>query len=297
MGFRNYSSGSRQSLSLIVIVSIVLVIICFIGINRCSCSGDTEQKPSQRVSVWGKGNGDTHIGTDEEQPNEIRPSLQESLERVMNEPQLSTIHANERYEDHFRILFPELDGAKEGLGGAKLLGETCADAYGNNQSRSKIDVTCRWPQPIDLGIYVDGSEDALPNRINNGEVEVKVSEIDDRGVIDYFMSYAIFGLYFTILNQTNRDINVTIRQGLLLETIGDDIQNIVVRKTVTARLMAYEEQTVRITAYCASHHRGSPVGHMVRITPFYLMASESVFRTQESLWQWQEDRYAEYVRW
>lgn len=294
MGYYNY--GERRQRLIIIILSILVMVLGIFALRNCS----PQQKSSNNSGWW-------QFYSEEEEPEENEPeiskkepipsapSLPECLFSVMNVPTTINIQEGESFEECFLRYYPELGKLTEkGLGGPKLLGEICADAHRQYKSKSRSSLTCSWPRPTDdLGIGIVDSDDDLPNRINEDDVKAEVSPIDDKGG-GWF--YTIFGLYVTIENLRGWEMDVTIRQGLLLETIGDDVQNIVVRESVSLHLKAYEKQTVRITAYCASHHRSSPVGYPARITPFYLMAESSVFQSQTTIWEWQEEWYANLQR-
>lgn len=285
MGYGYYTPEERLLRLIIAILAVATIVLGIVAVSNCSNNSHNEVSPlypdEEETTAW-----DTVIV----EPIIEEPSLEESLVRVMNTPQTFSIQPGDRYEDIFWQIYPELDKRDKKLGGAKLLGETCADAHGSYKSRSTRNETCYWPRLCDLGIGVENSDDGLPNRMNKGEVATDVSPIDSHG--EWSLWYAIFGLSITIENLTGTEMNVVIRQGLLLETLGDDVQNIVIRKTVTIHLLAFEKQTIRVTALCASHHRTSPVGYTARITPFYLMAESSIFDSQEAVWQWQENLYA-----
>lgn len=281
-----YTDRERILRIVVIVLAIAVIVLGVVALKNCSRNDGSGSPP------WWES---YYPGDDEpeepEPPTVQEPSLSDELEHVMDQPLTVFVEEGERYEDCFSRYYPEFEKLKEKrLGGAKLLGETCADAHRDYKSRSTSERTCQWSRPEDMGIGLDDSEESLPNRINNGDVIAEVSPIDNQGGVSGW--YSIFGLYITIENLTGMEMDVVIRQGLLLETLGNDVQNIVIRKTVTVHLRAYEKQTVRVTAYCASHHRTSPVGYTARITPFYLMAEESVFYSQESVWQWQEEWYA-----
>jgi hypothetical protein len=286
MGYGYYTPEERWWRIVFVILAIAALVVGIVAVSKCSNSSHDEY--SSLYQDESEYEEDPYNLDWDTEPVE-KPTLRESLNRVLNTSQIISTPTNERYEDIFLRLFPELDKRDRNLGGAKLLGETCADAHGIFKSKSTRDGTCRWPKPGDLGIGVDDSKDGLPSRMDKGDVDADVSPIDDHG--EWSLWYIIFGLSITIENLTGVEMDVVIRQGLLLETLGDDVQNIVIRKAVIVHLKAYEKQTVRVTAYCASRHRTSPVGYTARITPFYLMAKSSVFNSQESVWQWQENRY------
>ena len=281
-----YTDRERILRILVIVLAIAVIVLGVLTMKNCSRNSGKSGSPPW----W-----ETYYSEDEETeepeaPTIQEPSLSDELEHVMKQSLTVFVDEGDSYEDCFLRYYPELGKLKDkGLGGAKLLGETCADAHRDYKSRSTSERTCQWPRPGDMGIGLDDSDDGLPNRMNNGDVIATVSPIDNEGGVSGW--YSIFGLYITIENLTGMEMDVVIRQGLLLETLGNDVQNIVIRKTVTVHLSAYEKQTVRVTAYCASHHRTSPTGYTARITPFYLMAEESVFYSQESLWQWQEEWY------
>lgn len=226
--------------------------------------------------------------------NQVYNSIENEIQNIVYNPVNVTINNNERYEDCFLRYYPVLITLKEkGLGGAKLLGEICADADEKHTSRSPDGGPMSSPKPSDIGVAVDDSDDGLPKRMMDDEVSVETGPVNiDNDNSGWYSEYSTFCIYITIENKTGMDLDVSIRQGLLLETLGDNVQNLVIRKSVTVRLKAYEKQTVRVVAYCASQHRGSPTGYPVRITPFYLMAEESAYYSQESIWQWQETMYA-----
>lgn len=289
MGY--YYIDREQKLRIVVIIlAIAVVILGVLALRNCS-RNDGPVSPPWWETYYSEDDEQEEQDVEEPETLEVQEaSLSDELEHVMDQPLTLFVDEGESYEDCFLRYYPELGKLKEkGLGGAKLLGETCADAHRDYKSKSVRERTCRWPRPEDMGIGLEDSDEGLPNRVNNEDVDVEVSPIDNQGGISGW--YSIFGLFITIENMTSMEMDVVIRQGLLLETIGNDVQNIVIRKTVTVHLSAYEKQTVRVTAYCASHHRTSPVGYTPRITPFYLMAEESVFYSQESVWQWQEEWY------
>ena len=289
MGY--YYIDREQKLRILVIVlAIAVVILGVLALKNCSHDNGSGAPPWWETYYPGDDEQEEPDKEEPEPPAVQKPSLSDELGHVMEQPLTVFMDEDESYEDCFLRYYPEFEKLKEkGLGGAKLLGETCADAHRDYKSKSTSERKCKWPRPEDIGIGLDDSDEGLPGRINNGDVDADVSPIDNSGGISGW--YSIFGLYITIENLKGIEMDVVIRQGLLLETLGNDVQNITIRKTMTVHLKAYEKQTVRVTAYCASHHRSSPVGHTARITPFYLMAEESVFYSQESVWQWQEEWY------
>lgn len=291
-----YTPEERRFRIIAVILAIAAIIIALVAINQCSGSTTGEEPGSGLYSVYDdEPDPGVEPDNDDDMSLRTRKSVQNVTNRITQTPIYVPVQAGERYEDCFIRQYPELGRLKDkGMGGAKLLGETCADANGDNKSTSDDDEIINGPELDRIGIGVDDSDDGLPNRILNGDVEVKTSPIDTKGGTSGW--YSIFGLYFEIENLTGREIDVVIRRGLLLETIGDNVQNLVIRKSVSVHLKAYERQTVRVFAYCASHHRSSPEGYHVRVTPFYLMAEESAYYSQTSIWEWQEKMYASWKR-
>lgn len=286
-----YTPEERRFRIIAVILAIAAIIIALVAINQCSGSTTGEEPGSELYPLYDE---DPIVDVDNGTDTSLR-TVQNITNRVAQTPIYVQVQAGERYEDCFYRQYPELGRLKDkGMGGAKLLGETCADANGDNKSTSDDDEIINGPELDKLGIGVDDSDDGLPNRINNGDVLARPTPIDARGGISGW--YNTFSLYIEIENLTSREIDVVIRRGLLLETIGDDVQNLVIRETVSIHLTAYEKQTVRVFAYCASHHRSSPVGYPIRITPFYLMAEESAYYSQMSIWEWQEMKYASWNR-
>lgn len=254
----NHSTENRRSHFIMILLAIIAFIVVLVAVRKCS----------KRTE-----------------------SLQTITYNITQEPIYFIVQSGGRYEEYLLRQYPELEKLNNhGLGGAKLLGEVFADAYGNHKSTSASDDTITGPKLEKIGIGVDDSDDGLPNQINNGEVSAKPSPISTGGGSSG--CYNIFDLNIELENLTRNEKKVEIRQGLLLETNGDDVQNIVILKNVSIYLKAHEKQTVRVLAYCASHHRSSPKGYPVRITPFYLMAEESAFLSQTSIWNWQETMYS-----
>lgn len=291
-----YTPEERRFRIIAVILAVAAIIVALVAINQCSGGTTGGESGSDLYSVFDdEPDPIVDPSNDDDISLRARKSVREITNQVTQTPIYVPVQAGERYEDCYIRQYPELERLKDkGMGGAKLLGEICADANGDNKSTSDNDGIINGPELDRIGISVDDSDDGLPNRINNGDVAAKPSPIDSRGGISGW--YNTFSLYIEIENLTSREINVVIRRGLLLETIGDNVQNIVVRKTVSVRLKAFEKQTVRVFAYCASRHRSSPEGYHVRITPFYLMAEESAYYSQTSIWEWQEKMYASWKR-
>ena len=286
-----YTPEESRLRIVVVVLTIALVVFGIVAVNKCS--NPSNNYGSGLYAYWDDPDQEEE-GEDPDDTTETQQkNLRETLSRVLEEPLTMDIRAGERYEDCYLRNRPELQELKnKGLGGAKILAETGADANGDYKSSPTEDESCICPKPEVVGIGLDDSDSGIPNRIKRGEISVNSTPIDSRGGVSGW--YSIFGLYITIENLTSREIDVTIRQGLLLETLGDNIQNIVVKQTVAVRLKSYEKKTVRVLAYCASHHRTSPVGYDIRFTPFYLLANESVYRSQEAVWQWQENWYASF---
>lgn len=214
-----------------------------------------------------------------------------TLSSITEAPINVSIRSNERFGDCFAKSFPKLARLHKDIGGAKLLGEIFADA--NNKHMSKCDENADFSCPplSALGLSIDDSECGITNKIYNNAIKVEVSPVESHG---YFSGY--FTVDVWIENQTDKEQEVIIRQGLLIETLGDDVQNLVVKKTEIARVAGHEKQMIRVSAYCASKHRGSPTGYRVRFTPFYLFAESSNYYSNDSIWKWQESKYEEYRR-
>ena len=218
------------------------------------------------------------------QYSQIREQLNDDLSNRAS----VRVAPGESFSDALRRCRPVLKQLDDNdLSGSKLLGDMNADANGNKRSSSPEGEDLPIRSLDDLGVGVDNSDNGLPARISNDEVRAIPSRIKSEGLF-----FVYFKVVITIENLKGYELDVSIRQGLLLEAVNGNVQNIVVKESVLVHLRAYESTQVTVTAYCASQYRSSPVGSQVRITPFYLKASSSEFSSQESLWQWQRTRYA-----
>ena len=267
-------------MALLLIVGMVLVIV---STGQCS-NGQSDQD-----FTWydiDSTEYDEYDGEPIQQPNYLQ--LRSQLVRDLSNSTSVRVTKGESYADALRRVVPALILLNDnGLSGSKLLGDMNADADKNYRSTSPNDRDFPIKSLGDLGVGVDDSPDGLPSRIANDEVKATPSRINVEGLLRVY-----FKVIITIQNLSGYDLDVKIRRGLLLEAVNGNVQNIVVKESISVHLRAYESVKVTVTAYCASQHRGSPVGSKVRITPFYLNASSTVFSSQESLWQWQNNRYA-----
>ena len=199
-----------------------------------------------------------------------------------------TVNSGNRYETLFSNAYPELERLRSmGIGGCKMLGETCADAIGDHGSVASQDRPSVCGTPADLGMCVDDSPHGVFLLLLHQKIRVTLSVVHS----DLFTMY----VYYTIENNTDADISVVIGQGSMLEVTSDDVQNLTVSETSTVTLKAREVRKVKVNCYCASEHRKSPEGCGVRVTPYKLVAAAQYFRSQESIWQWQADIYRAYV--
>lgn len=285
MSYYYYSPQQRLLRWLVALLVIAVVVLGVISISQCSNNQTDED------FTWYDWDDTTY---DEDplpipQPPQY-PKLRSQLASDLSNSASVSVYPGESFRDALRRCRPVLSQLDdEGLGGSKLLGEMNADANGNKRSSSPGGEDLPIRSLDDLGVGVDNSDDGLPARMANDEVKATPSRVRAEGIL-----FPHFVVVITIQNLKGYELDVSIRQGLLLEAVNAYVQNIVVKESITVTLRAYESKSVVVTAYCASQFRESPVGSEVRITPFYLYASSSVYASQESLWRWQSDRYAVY---
>lgn len=289
MGYGYYTPEERRLRWLVGILLVAVVVLSVVLVSRC------DNRTQEEEVSWYDWEDDDEDGKGQNE-NEKAPlpyqsastSLRGNLERVMNSNGVMRTNPGEKYEEWVLRNYPELNPDNHnGLGGAKLLGEMNADANGKKKSASPNGDETPWRPPQDLGLDIDDSPNGLPSRIRNREVKATPSPVRVAGFLSGY-----FYLDILIENLSGIELDVVIRRGLLLESLGYNVQNIVVKESVMVRLRAYERRTVRLTAYCASQYRSDPSGYSIRITPFMLTAESSVFRSQTAVWDWQRNIYA-----
>ncbi|MBR6928719.1 MAG: hypothetical protein IKH61_00670 [Bacteroidales bacterium] len=173
----------------------------------------------------------------------------------------------------------------EGLGGAKLIAEMSSDAAGIPYSRDNGQDRIIKIQPMHiLKIHIDTIPPCIFSRIMKKEVIMRSCVINSTPSI--FDEH--FDVNIVLTNNTGILLDVTIRQGTMIESETENVQNIVVTKHYNVSLPPLQTSSISVLAYCAAHHRSSPSGRRGRITPYVLNAPSSVYNTQQAVWDYIE---------
>lgn len=181
---------------------------------------------------------------------------------------------------------------ESGLGGSKLIGEMSADASGMNRSRPTTRREIPIGTPEDLKLRAPQDPDNIIIGILEDDLSVNVEPIKScsllQGLIDIFSGEAISPMrtVIHITNITTTEKRVVIEQGQMIEAEDENVQNIVVCKSVEVYIPAGSTTTVTTECMCAAHYREGPVGSRAKLTPFILNASPSVFANQQGVWDY-----------
>lgn len=194
-----------------------------------------------------------------------------------------------RLADLGREVYPELIPIEnDAIGGIKLCAEMSADRNGNYRSNTQGDNPTTFYSYELLGLtLLDVSDcDGIPNilsRVIGGDVTVELGTVCDNP--DAFWGGGpSFQVPITITNNRPEDTDVDIPQGTMLEAENDNVQNIVVAKSVSTKLSPSETKTVTVKAMCASRKRGDPKRSKVKLTPFLLNVPSNAYQAQTQLW-------------
>lgn len=204
-----------------------------------------------------------------------------------------TSDSQTRLADLGREVYPELIPIEDDVvGGIKLCAEMSADRDGNYRSITQGDNPTTFYSYELLGLtFLDISDcDDISNivaRVVNGDVSVYMGTVSNNA--DAFWSGGpSFLVPITISNNRPENIEMDIPQGTMLEAANDNVQNIVVAKSVSTKLSSSETKTVTVKAMCAARRRGDPTRSEVKLTPFRLNAPSWAYQTKQQLWDWIE---------
>lgn len=181
------------------------------------------------------------------------------------------------------------------VGGIKLCAEMSADRNGNYKSNTLENNPTTFYSYEQMGlILLDVPDcDGIPNilaRVFSGDITVDMGTIGNNP--DAFWGEGpSFQVPITITNNRPEDIDVDIPQGTMLEAENDNVQNIVVAKSVSTKLSPSETKTVTLKAMCAARKRGDPTMSKVKLTPFRLNAPSWSYQTKQQLWDWIESNH------
>lgn len=275
----------RWIIALLAIVSIVMAII--LCTNKCS-----SQKAQS--DSWYFHEDSSADSSDIEPYNPIEKIIEQPSPEIKNtagKVALVEVVPHERYEDVVCRRWPEFEILKSGngLGGAKLIGEMSADVFDIYVSQSiESSFFIIFSYNV-LGLMIDSSCTSPYKNVDDRKLRISGGRIES--VSSLFDSYSTFLVMFAFENLTGQELSICIRQGQMLEVDGSGVQNLVVDKSVSFRLAAYENRRMQISALCASHHRENPTGFVATFTPFVMSAGAEVYSSQESLWAYQEKIY------
>lgn len=204
------------------------------------------------------------------------------------------------YQTHLadigKEVYPELIPIESDVvGGIKLCAEMSADRNGNYRSNTPENKPTTFYSYEQMGlILLDVPDcDGIPNilaRVFSGDITVDMGTIGNNP--DAFWGEGpSFQVPITITNNRPEDIDVDIPQGTMLEAENDNVQNIVVAKSVSTKLSPSETKTVTVKAMCAARRRGDPTRSKVKLTPFRLNAPSWSYQTKQQLWDWIESNH------
>lgn len=204
------------------------------------------------------------------------------------------------YQTHLadigKEVYPELIPIESDVvGGIKLCAEMSADRNGNYRSNTPENKPTTFYSYEQMGlILLDVPDcDGIPNilaRVFSGDITVDMGTIGNNP--DAFWGEGpSFQVPITITNNRPEDIDVDIPQGTMLEAENDNVQNIVVAKSVSTKLSPSETKTVTVKAMCAARKRGDPTRSKVKLTPFRLNAPSWSYQTKQQLWDWIESNH------
>lgn len=207
-----------------------------------------------------------------------------------------TSDSQTRLADLGRVVYPELIPIEDDvIGGIKLCAEMSSDRNGNYRSNTQGDNPTTFYSYELLGVtLLDVSDcDGIPNilsKVIEGDVAVELGTVCNNP--DAFWGEGpSFQVPITITNNRPEDIDVEVPQGSMLEAENDNVQNIVVAKSVSTKLSPSETKTVTVKAMCAARRRGDPTKSKVKLTPFRLNAPSWSYQTKQQLWDWIESSH------
>lgn len=211
-----------------------------------------------------------------------------SLTRLCEyEPMPISVPKGSTLETALLLSQPHLNKIKRvnGVGGPKLIAEMSADATGFHYSRDNGQdrIIKILPMHI-LKIHIDTIPPCIFSRIMKKEVLLKSCVINS--------TPSLFDEHFEVIivltNNTGIPLNVIIKQGTMIESESENVQNIVVTQQYELSIPPLQTVSTSVLAYCAAHHRSDPSRTRGRITPYVLNAPNSVYNTQQTVWDYLE---------
>lgn len=197
-------------------------------------------------------------------------------------PQTVYVAAGQDFRDALYASQPEIRSHEElnNVGGAKLIAEMSADNAGINTSAYNTDCLLSIRPLHELKLTIDNDPSAIYNRIYSGDIALNSCYIGSN----------LFGLQvkFSLRNQTSEEIEVIIPLGQMIESMRNDVQNVVISQEKTITLQPYEVAHFSVPALCAAKMRGGPSGSAARVTPYVMNAPSYVYSHQDDIWNFQK---------
>ena len=189
--------------------------------------------------------------------------------------------------DAFLTAYPEMRnyGYKPYLGGPKLIAEMSADVDGINTSRPNRDTVIEISPLHVIKLRIC---DAFPDMLYQ-LVRKDIIIIDDCNIGSSLFSKYSFNVEIQIRNNTDEEVDVTVPQGQMIESVKENAQNIVVAEEKQVVLQPYEKRVIRVPAMCAARRRSDPSGSKGRITPYVLTAPPNAYQSKYSVWSYIEE--------
>ena len=190
------------------------------------------------------------------------------------------------FENAYAAYYPSQPQDRErNIGGAKFLAEQAADKQGKNESRNHQSnaINIRVCPLHEMFLVPECHSKSPVALAHNGSIEI--ASVNVHGMNSATM---------TLRNLTQSRVEVMIYQGMMLEIIGEGLQNLVISRDVQVVLEASETRSVRLETYCASPHRSTPSGP-ARVTPYRMNASTAIYQSQSSVWQYIESKVSHRV--
>lgn len=232
---------------------------------------DSEGEPDWDYSP---GNREWQDGPEEDNPNEVPIGyIQVPAGMSIQEAIYEKYPWLRQYEDAY------------GVGGAKVIGEESADRDHKTGSRydyEDIEI-CIYPTVV-LRLCQPSDPDFIYNQVCNNHIWIPDCIIDSDG-------YGEFTVTVILCNRTDEPQTVVVPQGTMFEAVKENVQHVAANEEVVAVVPANETRRMDVSAVCASHYRGSPVGSRARVTPFALTEPKSRYYSsysQQSVWEHQE---------
>lgn len=174
---------------------------------------------------------------------------------------------------------------KYGVGGAKVLGETCADAQGIHDSWCYDDITINILPLYQIKFVKVEQPNYIYNLICNNYLTFISCEIEE----SYTYS-STFLVSIDVYNPTDKPVEVEVPNGSIIEAVDEGVQNVVVSKGTKVLVHPRQTETIQVGAECAAKQRSGPSGSKGRVTPYALTSPSGNSYTKQNVWIHQASR-------